>query len=298
MIIVMSVEALDCTGWNLPFINEIQMKAIKLLEEGNIIFCPKLSFQLLPHEEKFLSSHYAHKKVKNISFNMVNHSLSGVTCQSQEFEELRSMIKRFAMSAHQLIKQLYPSYEPFLKIGRTSFRPVEIAGRRTSYRKDDTRLHVDAFPSSPNQGWRILRVFTNINPNGYNREWRVGEPFHDIVQRFLPKVRPALRGSSEFLKWVKITKSYRTTYDHIMLQIHNQMKADMKYQQSSPQTGVSFAPGASWIVQTDHVSHAAMSGQHALEQTFYLPVTAMKNPELSPLRILEKLTGKTLVAKI
>jgi hypothetical protein len=38
-----------------------------------------------------------------------------------------------------------------------------------------------------------------------------------------------------------------------------------------------------------------MAGQFAFEQTFYLPVSAMKNPERSPLRVLERLQGRTLV---
>jgi hypothetical protein len=37
-----------------------------------------------------------------------------------------------------------------------------------------------------------------------------------------------------------------------------------------------------------------MSGQFACEQTFYLPVDAMREPAWSPLRILERLTGQTM----
>ena len=37
-----------------------------------------------------------------------------------------------------------------------------------------------------------------------------------------------------------------------------------------------------------------MSGQHSLDQTFYLPVEAMNDPSRSSLRILERLTGKAL----
>jgi hypothetical protein len=40
---------------------------------------------------------------------------------------------------------------------------------------------------------------------------------------------------------------------------------------------------------TDQVSHAAMSGQYQLEQTFYLPVAAMIDESRSPLRVLERL---------
>ena len=46
---------------------------------------------------------------------------------------------------------------------------------------------------------------------------------------------------------------------------------------------------------TDKVSHAALSGQFLLEQTFYLPVQAMKDPNLSPLHMLERKVKKALV---
>jgi len=51
----------------------------------------------------------------------------------------------------------------------------------------------------------------------------------------------------------------------------------------------------SWIAFTDQVSHAAMAGQYQLEQTFLLPVDAMRSPEQSPLRILERLMGRSLI---
>jgi hypothetical protein len=37
-----------------------------------------------------------------------------------------------------------------------------------------------------------------------------------------------------------------------------------------------------------------MAGQFALEQTFYLPVKSMQEPGRSPLRVLERLTGRVL----
>jgi hypothetical protein len=44
-----------------------------------------------------------------------------------------------------------------------------------------------------------------------------------------------------------------------------------------------------------HVSHAAMLGQYLLEQPLHLPVAKQYNAELSPLAILSRLTGRTLV---
>jgi hypothetical protein len=38
-----------------------------------------------------------------------------------------------------------------------------------------------------------------------------------------------------------------------------------------------------------------MAGQHLFEQTFHLPVAAQRRPDLSPLKTLERLSGRTLV---
>ena len=70
---------------------------------------------------------------------------------------------------------------------------MQVSTRKQSVRADDRRLHVDAFPSRPNYGERILRVFTNVNPDGEPRVWRVGEPFEDVAPRFLPRAE-TLRG--------------------------------------------------------------------------------------------------------
>jgi hypothetical protein len=127
-----------------------------------------------------------------------------------------------------------------------------------------------------NQGQRILRVFSNVNPQQVDRVWRLGEPLKQVAKHFLPKISKPFPGSARMLNCLGITKSYRALYDHYMLQIHDHMKADLAYQKSAQQM-------------------EAMSGQYMLEQTFYLPVHAMQNEQQSPLRILERLTGRRLV---
>ncbi len=280
--------------WNSSYSTDVSKKAIDAIERGRILYCPELAFQLLPDENEFLSPAFAEPKAKNISFNRNTQLLRCAKCTIEKYDRLKTMLQRFSEQAEELVHRLFPPYVSALQLGRTSFRPVEVAGRISSYRKDDTRLHVDAFPATPNQGRRILRVFANINPEGQARHWRVGEPFSEVAARFLPQVSKQWVGSASLLKWLRLTKSKRTAYDHVMLQIHDGMKADLSYQQTAAQQSIYFAPGSSWIVQTDQVSHAAMSGQHVLEQTFYLPVSAMINPALSPLKMLEKLTGRIL----
>jgi len=97
------------------------------------------------------------------------------------------------------------------------------------------------------------------------------------------------------MRLVRITKEKRTPYDHYMMHIHDQMKLDDSYQTTVPRSEINFPAGSTWIAFTDQVSHAALSGQYAMEQTFFLPPDAMCNPSLSPLRILEGLKHQRLV---
>jgi hypothetical protein len=79
-----------------------------------------------------------------------------------------------------------------------------------------------------------------------------------------------------------------------MLRLHDLAKADAAFQREAPQARVDFAPGTTWVVFSDQVLHAAMGGQHMMEQTFYLDVEAQKHPESSPLRTLERLLERPL----
>jgi len=153
---------------------------------------------------------------------------------------------------------------------------------------------VDAFPSSPNQGRRILRVFTNVHPGGLERLWEVGE---DDFERYAARFSKSLRArpGGAWRAALGLTKGRRTAYDGAMLELHDRAKLDDAWQAAERKTAVRFPPGATWIVFTDSVLHAALSGQHAFEQTFYLPPGAMAEPLRAPVRVLERLMGRTLV---
>ena len=84
-------------------------------------------------------------------------------------------------------------------------------------------------------------------------------------------------------------------YDLLMADIRGQVKKDNDYQEHGPQHVVSFPAGAAWIAITDLVLHAASSGQHSLDQTYFLPPEVMGDPECSSLRILERLSGRNLL---
>jgi hypothetical protein len=279
--------------WNQECSPAIQDNALCGLEEGGVLFFPQLSFPITEDESRFLSPTIVGKS-KNVSFDISTGKLQGTSVGEAEIRQLQNMMQRFATRSNDLLLNLLPHYKAGLMQSRTSFRPVEVAERATSWRKDDTRLHVDSFPSSPVQDKRILRVFSNVNPQEQSRFWNLGESFESVASRFLPSLSGPVWGVSQLLQLCGITKSRRSAYDHFMLQIHDRMKADMDYQLESEQIDYEFPAGSTWITFTDQVSHAAMAGQFCLEQTFYLPVNSMRDPSRSPLRVLERLMGRQL----
>jgi hypothetical protein len=265
-----------------------------VVESGHVLAFPRLAFALSDDEKRFLDPRWADAKAKNISVRWPAGELRGAVGNAEDLRALRAMVVRFAENSEALALRLFPHYRGHLRRGNTSFRPTDVAARVRSWRQDDTRLHVDAFPSNPMQGTRLLRVFSNVNPYGAPRRWRVGEPFEAHAQRYLGSIGRPLPGSAWLMATVGVTKRRRTDYDHAMLQLHDRAKADMQFQSTSPQARVDFAPGTTWVCYSDQVLHAAMGGQHMMEQTFLLEVEHLLEPATSPLRTLERLLQRPL----
>lgn len=253
------------------------------LEQGRIVYLPNYSFKLQADEQVLLSESILKPKHKNISYNYQRKHLAGLN--TTDLSELtQAFMERFALYSKELIDTLLPQYQQSVRWGRTSYRPAEIKGRATSKRKDDTRVHVDSFAATPVHGLRILRVFCNINPHFEPRVWHVGEAFTHVMKRFSPQIPTYNPIQAKLLQWIKATKTLRSPYDHYMLKLHDTMKLDDHYQATVTKQRIEFPANSTWVVFTDHVSHAALSGQFLLEQTFYLPVEAMVDPKSSPLK--------------
>lgn len=281
--------------WGASITPDLAQTIAMALEEGKIVYLPQLNFHLNAVEQSLLTASLQPKGAKNISYDSKNQQLRGLDNKDIAVAStVTSMMQRYHQCSVRLLEACCPQYQVAQCSGRTSFRPVEIKDRKpVSYRKDDTRLHVDAFPSTPVNNLRILRVFTNINPHGENRLWRLGETFSDVIRQFLPRTRRMLPFESEILYRIKATRQKRTAYDHYMLQIHNIMKSDADYQNQVQSVTMAFPPGSTWMVYTDLVSHAALSGRFVLEQTYYPTIENMLNPALSPQRQIQGSLKKT-----
>src|SRR5271165_1327290 len=212
-------------------IKSVQQELTDALESGAVVSLPSVDFPVAPEESALLDPRILASS-KNVSYSPATGRIAGTSCIDREKKRLTDALSRFSRTSRDLVSVLFPLYREKLRVMRTSLRPAEIAGRASSWRQDDTLLHVDAFPSQPTGGDRILRVFCNVNPSGKPRAWRLGEPFEVVARRFVPKI-PQPFPLSAYLKYiVRLTKTVQSEYDFIMLRLHDAMKADEAYQRS------------------------------------------------------------------
>jgi hypothetical protein len=270
---------------------------IAALEAGKVLYFPNFAqhgFAPQKEELALFREDIRDPKTRNISLS-AGGDLKGVVGDDATKALMAGMIGRFRAEAESLLGNLVPRYGEHLRRGATSFRPSVVQNRVQSWRADDRRMHVDAFPSRPNYGERLLRVFTNVNQDGAPRVWRVGEPFEDVARRFLPKAKPYSAWQAKVLNALHVTKSLRSEYDHLMLQLHDGMKSDLDYQKNAPQVTFNFPPGCAWVCFSDQTSHAVMAGQYMMEHTLQLSPMHQYDKDASPLAILTRMKGHALV---
>jgi len=276
------------------------------LESGNILFFPTVPFDFPPEEISFLleQKQSGSKSRKNIAYKpqldkITNHG------DTADAPRLLEVLRNYSRRVTVFLSTLLAPYAPYWKHDYASFRPFQEQGRKLRLRARNDLLHVDAFPTRPLHGMRILRFFTNINPTE-GRKWITSEPFEMLAKKFGEEVSyPKSVGYSAidrlrkkmgfWLQQFGFKVPMRSPYDQFMLRLHHFLKENSAFQQSCPKDYWDFPPGSCWAVFTDQVSHAAISGQYALEQTFLVPQRALIYPERAPVAILERLSGKNMV---
>jgi hypothetical protein len=272
------------------------------LERGQVLFFRHVPFDFPDEDRKFLLARSAAESRfhKNISYRPASGVVRG-SADRADGERLQRVMRNFSQQTAQFVSKFLAPYAGGLKLDFASFRPLEEKGRDLPLHKRNDLLHVDAFPTRPTRGGRILRAFVNINPAA-GRVWRVGAPFHSFVPPIIEsrRLHPPHRGmAGRALARVGAKLGLpvrdRSRYDEYMLYLHDWLKENADFQQNSPKREVVFPPGCFWMVYTDGVPHAVMSGQFALEQTFIIPTQVLVSPEAAPVRVLESATGMGMV---
>jgi hypothetical protein len=127
---------------------------IAALEAGKVLYFPNFAehgFTPQKEELALFREDIRDPKTRNISLS-ASGELKGVVGDEDTKALMAGMIGRFRAQAEGLLGNLVPRYGEHLRRGATSFRPSVVQNRVQSWRADDRRMHVDAFPSRPNYG--------------------------------------------------------------------------------------------------------------------------------------------------
>src|SRR5262245_31756985 len=156
------------------------------LERGEIIYYPVCPFPLAAgNDERFLlEQRLASRAHKNISYDPHTGKASGFHRRSAaQPDRLRHLLAGFSAQATSWLTGALPRCARRWRLDRVSYRPEEEATRRLRLTARNDLLHVDAFPSRPTNGKRLLRLFANVNPVD-PRVWMTSDPFPVLFERY------------------------------------------------------------------------------------------------------------------
>jgi hypothetical protein len=280
--------------------DEQTLPLVERLERGEVVCFSPCPFTLPDDNDRsFLLDQRLHAAKKNISFNPSDNTVAGFRHHStQQAQRLAGVMAAFSRQASQWLPKTLPRYAAAMQPDRTSFRPEEEAIRKLRQTARNDLLHIDAFPSRPTQGRRILRLFVNINP-AEPRVWATSDTFAKILRDHgkhvgLPNLFTegwAARLGQGFLSLFQPGSEKRTLYDRFMLRLHHYLKTNDTYQEQAPKRFWHFPPNTAWLVFTDGLSHAELRGRYALEHSFFISPDVLALPDESPAALLARACG-------
>jgi hypothetical protein len=240
--------------------------------------------------------------VKNVSYHPESDKLHGVKDDAALRERAYRVLKSHSRNVEDFLHATIPALTRGWTVGTSSFRPIQEKGRNLASHASNELVHVDAGAYGATHGDHILRFFVNANPSE-DRVWATKGAFPYLYERYgaaagiggahslergaLDQLRTGLlKGLVKLgVKEAMIVDS--SPYDRLMRRFHNYMKDTSEFQSGRDDyEELRFPPGSAWMVFTDVVSHASISGQHALVNTFIVRLGACRLPELAPINIL------------
>ena len=253
-------------------------------------------------------------KLKNISYHPEAGKIRGLDSDDAALAE---RVQNILVTMSDNIAAFLSAHAPRLTrdwtVGTCSIRPIEEKGRNLSAHASNELIHFDAGAYGATNGDRILRFFVNVNPSK-DRVWATKGNFRDVFANHGDKAGLGYRGtgptylsrglldhtrtgiirllSSTGLPMAKVLDS--SPYDREMRKFHNYMK-DTPAFQADPRgyQEFRFPPYSAWMVFTDDVSHACLSGQFCFVHTSIVPLANCRRPELAPINVLRQAAGQT-----
>jgi hypothetical protein len=277
------------------------------LEAGQVVYFPKCPIKLPDDDDlAWLRTDLETKlKAKNLSYHPESDSVPRFEADAATKTRVTTLLRDHGKRVADFWRRAVPDYIPGCTFGTTSFRPVEEKGRDLNPRSSNEFVHIDAGAYGATNGSRILRFFVNVHPER-DRVWGTKGSFEELMRRHSPlwdaarAGRPRvpvtkgpldrafsglIAGASKLYPLFQVIDS--SPYDRSMRRIHNYMKETPAFQEDqSDYREIRFPPGSAWMVFTDGISHAALTGQYAFISTALIPLENCRRFERTPFGIL------------
>ncbi len=280
------------------------------LERGSIVYFPESPVAPPSAEDlSFLRQELPELlRLKNISYHPETGRIPGMgKVDAEVTERVKGILVTMSDNIAAYLTKNAPRLVDNWTVGTCSFRPIQEQGRDLNPHASNELVHIDAGAYGATNGDRILRFFVNVNP-AEDRVWATKGNFPDLFQS---------HGERAGLGYANAGKSYlskslldhartglikmlatgvpvlkvldSSPFDREMRKFHNYMKDTPSFQQETQgHQEFRFPPFSAWMVFTDMVSHACLSGQHAFVHTSIVRLESCRLPELAPLNILRQ----------
>lgn len=285
------------------------------LERGSIVYFPQSPVPLPGDTDlQFIRSDLPRLlKLKNISYHPEAGTIRGLDSDDPAVvEHITRILVSVSRDISAFLGEAAPRLTQNCTVGTCSIRPIEERGRNLSAHASNELVHFDAGAYGATNGDRILRFFINVNPQ-VDRVWATKGNFREVFdihgdkaglgygkagpdyleKGTLDHVRTGLLNTlaSAGLPMAKVLDS--SPYDREMRRFHNYMKDTPEFQ-ADPRghREFRFPPYSAWMVFTDTVSHACLSGQHCFVQTSIVRLDNCRLPDQAPINILRQAAGQ------
>jgi hypothetical protein len=276
------------------------------LERGRIVSFPECPVELPSAEDlDFLRRETPDLiTAKNLSYHPEDDHVGGIRGSPEQAARVGRILKTHTLRVQELLRRIIPDLAREWTVGTSSFRPLQEKGRNLSAHASNELVHVDAGAYGATHGDRVLRFFVNVNPSE-DRVWVTKGAFPELYERH-GREAGVRTGSRKTLDeglldrlWTGTTRAVSSVfptakhldsspYDRAMRRFHNYMKDTPAFQSCADgHAEFRFKPMTAWMVFTDMVSHACIEGQHALVDTFVVPLRSCRLQDLAPLNILK-----------
>ena len=280
------------------------------LERGNIVRFTTCPVELPPAADLEILRNELPQQLsrKNVSYHPEADRVTGLDDRSPSADLACSVLRNHRARVTEFLHRVMPTLSQNINAGTCSFRPLQEQGRNLKPHASNELVHIDAGAYGATNGDRILRFFVNINPT-VDRVWRSKGAFPELFEQYgeaaglhsgltptlergpFGRMRTSLLHGLAGIGLPLAPMLDSSPYDRVMRRFHNYMKDTRSFQQTDSNDRndviVHFAPFTAWMVLTDMVSHASVSGQHALVYTGILPLEDCRLPELAPYNILK-----------